>query len=102
MPAIALVIEVSDAPDVLADDAAATARMNRQFGTTRREAFAIGEREGMRSRARALLGERANAEEIAAFVAAVERSDTRATLALLALLAAGREGACGSERGATV
>jgi hypothetical protein len=84
MPAITLIIEVSDAPDVLEEDAAATARINRQFGATRREAFAIGEREGVRRGARAALGERASAEEVEALARTVERGDTGATLALLA------------------
>lgn len=83
MPAT-IAVEASSAADVLADHAAASARIARQFGATAREAAAIGEAQGVARMARAALGERASGEEVEAFAQAVERGDTGATVAMLA------------------
>jgi hypothetical protein len=84
MPAAVLTIEVSDAPEVLAEVAAVDARLARQFGATRREAFEMGRAHGIGRMARALLGEHASAEAVESLAQAVARGDHGTTLALLA------------------
>lgn len=83
MPAI-IEREFTDAADVLEEAAAADVHSARQLGATPREAFQIGEREGVtRAAGAALGGVMATPTRVAAFAAAVERGDIGATLALL-------------------
>lgn len=82
MPAT-LIIEVTDDPEVLAECAAIEAQI--MGAATWREAFENARIEGVTRAARAALGGvTATPEQVAALVAAVERGDTGATLALLA------------------